>query len=277
MGRGNVFTSGDRIDEQSFADAHRDVGTPTFQLAYPRRGVWSGQNQLGVELPFELNAQNLQTIFKMDEWGFPEVWTISLGIALPKPLVIGQIFDVVAEINFGAGGITQSFECDWVEGTIFSLPMNAINVRARWTPRAVIAGVLPPEGIRVSTLVARGALRHARATLTNFMGLLPVGNSLQGFDIPPTFPPIPAFAKSLVVVPTNPGDAASLYSAASSLQFLMNDNTAVPAPILTVPGNFLGPTASFKVPIPATARYFTFTNGGAAPVSGEFIWNLFDE
>jgi len=51
----------------------------------------------------------------------------------------------------------------------------------------------------------------------------------------------------------------------------------VPASILTVPGTFLGPTTSFKVPIPATARYFTFHNGGAAPVSGNLIWNLFDE
>jgi hypothetical protein len=78
-------------------------------------------------------------------------------------------------------------------------------------------------------------------------------------------------------VPTLPGDAANLYAAGSYLQFLLNENSVVPAPILTAPGTFLGPTASFKVPIPATARYWTFHNGGAAPVNANFIWNLFDE
>ena len=273
--RGQMITSGDRLDESAFADAKRDHGTSVVQLAYPRQGVWSGQNQLGVELPFELDANRMQTIFKMDEWGFPEVWTVSLGIALPKPLIANQIFDVIAEVNFGAGGIVQTFDCDWVEGTIFSLPMNAINVRAKWSPRAIIAGVLPPEGIRISTLIARGAIRHARATLTNFMGGLAVGSDLVDFGN--NYQPIPAFAKSVVVTPTNFGDSLNLYAAGSYLQFLMNESTAVPLPILTVPGNLLGPTASFKVPIPATARYFTFHNGGVAPVSGNFIWNLFDE
>jgi len=278
--RGRVITSGDRLDESSMAEARRDTGTPVVQLAYPRQGVWSGKNQLGVELPFELDANRMQTIFKMDEWGFPEVWTISLGIALPTPLIQNQIFDVVAEVSFGAGGIAQTFECDWVEGTIFSLPMNAVNVRARWSSRAIIAGVLPPEGIRISTIIARGAIRHARATITAFMGNLAVGSDFVDFNN--HFPPIPAFAKSVTVVPTLPGDAANLYNAASYLQFLMNEDTAVPLPILTVPGALgaiplLGPTASYKVPIPATARYFTFHNGGGAPVSANFIWNLFDE
>lgn len=274
----SLITSGDRLDESMFAEARRDQKTPHVALAYPRQGVWSGKNQLGVELPFSLDSERMQTIFKMDEWGFPEVWTISLALQLPVDLTEGQIFDIVGEINFGSGGIMQSFEVDWVEGTIFCLPMNAVNVRAKWSPRAVIEGVLPPDGIRVSTIVSRGSIRHARATLTNFMGSLPVGEFFRNtFVVPNIFLPIPAFAKSVVVVPTGPADAAPLYDSDSSLRFLMNNNTAVPATILTVPGNFLGPTTSFKVPIPATARYFTFFNGGEVPVSGQFIWNLFDE
>lgn len=271
----SIITSGDRIEQQMFKDARRDVGTPEVTFAYPRKGVWSGDNQLGVELPFELDANNQQTIFKMDEWGFPQVWTISLGIELPKALIQGQIFDVVAQVSFGSGGIIQDFEVDWVEGTIFSLPLNAINVRARWSSRALIAGIFPPKGIRISTLIAKGALRHARATFTSFFGNLDPGESVIGFGN--VFQPIPAFAKSVVVTPVGPGDAALLYDPASSLSFFMNENTAVPANILNIPGDLLGPTASFKVPIPATARYWSFTNGGAEPVSGNLIWNLFDE
>lgn len=276
MRNGYPMTSGDRLDQAAFAAARQDSGTPTVQLAHPRQGVWSGKNQLGVELPFELDANRMQTVFKMDEWGFPEVWTISLGITVP-PLVLNQLFDVSAEINFGAGGITQTFECDWVEGTIFSLPMNAINVRAKINSLAFLAGVPPPDGIRISTLVSRGGIRHARATKTDFMGNLAVGANYVTLGAPPFFAPIPAFARSVIVTPTNPGDAANLYNAASYLQFLVNEQTAIPAPIQTIPGNLLGPTTSFKIPIPATARYFTFHNGGGAPVSGQFIWNLFDE
>jgi hypothetical protein len=272
--RGNVMTSGDRIEQQMFKDARRDVGIPQVNISYPRTGSWSGDNQLGVELPFQLDANRMQTIFKMDEWGFPQVWTVSLGLSLPKPLIQGQIFDVTAQVSFGSGGIVQEFDVDWVEGTMFSLPMNAVNIRARWSDRAFIEGIAPPDGIRISALIAHGGLRHARATFTNFFGLLPVGQSVT---FGASFQPIPAFAKSVIVVPATPGDAANLYAAGSSLSFLMNDNTAAPAYILNVPGTFLGPTSSFKVPIPATARYWTFTNGGVAPASGELIWSLFDE
>jgi hypothetical protein len=275
---GSIITKGDRIDQQMFADAKRDVGYPTVNVAHPRTGVWSGKNQLGVELPFELDANNRQTIFKMDEWGFPKVWTVSLGIELPKALKQGQIFDVVAIVNFGSGGIMQEFEVDWVVGTVFSLPMNAINVRARWSDRALIEGVQPPEGIRVSTLIAQYGLRHARATFTNFFGNLDGGDSVIVPGVPPFFQPIPAFAKSVMITPVAAADAAALYSAGSSLSFFQNDNTAVPAFIQTVPGDLLGPTVGFKVPIPATARYWTFTNGvGNASVSGNVIWTLFEE
>jgi hypothetical protein len=279
----SILTSSDRLDEASFAENRREHGTPMVQLAHPRNGVWSGKNQLGVELPFSLDANRMQTIFKLDEWGFPEVWTISLGLALPTELTAGQVFDIVGEVSFGAGGVTQQFEVDWVEGTMFSLPMNAVNVRARWSDFATINGIQPPEGIRVSTVISKGSLRHARATLTNYMGGggangIPAGTFfVNTFTAPPTFLPIPAFAKSVVVLPRAPADAANLYIAASSLQFLTDNNTAAPAVILGVPGNFLGPTASFKVPIPATSRYFTFFNGGAAPASATFVWNLFDE
>jgi hypothetical protein len=277
---GSVITGGDRIDQQMFADAKRDMGYPTVNVAHPRTGVWSGKNQLGVELPFELDANNRQTIFKMDEWGFPKVWTVSLGIELPKALKQGQIFDVVAIVNFGSGGIMQEFEVDWVVGTVFSLPMNAINVRARWSDRALIEGVQPPEGIRVSTLIAQYGLRHARATFTNFFGNLAGDDSVVVPNPPgaPIFQAIPAFAKSVIVTPATPGDAAAIYAAGSSLSFFQNDNTAVPSFIQSVPGDLLGPTIGFKVPIPATARYWTFTNGaGNPPATGNVIWTLFDE
>lgn len=276
--RGNILLD-PRVDDQAVQNARRDNGTPTVQLAYPRKGIWSGQNQLGVELPFELDSSRMQTIFKMDEWGFPEVWTLSLALALPKQLVQNQIFDIIGEVSFGSGGIVQTFEVDWVVGTVFSLPMNAVNVRARWSDLATIKGVLPPEGIRVSVIISRGGIRHARATKTNYFGPLAAGESVSDpFSVPRTFLPIPPFAKSVVVQPRTLAAAAGLYAADASLQFLESNFVAIPSPVSVAPGNMLGPTTSFKVPVPANARYWTIT-AGAAPIpdGGTLIWNLFDE
>jgi hypothetical protein len=276
--RGNILLD-PRVDDQAVQNARRDHGTPTVQLAYPRKGIWSGQNQLGVELPFELDASRMQTIFKMDEWGFPEIWTLALSVTLPKDLVQNQIFDIVGEVSFGSGGIVQTFEVDWVVGTVFSLPMNAVNVRARWSDLATFKGVLPPEGIRVSVIISRGGIRHARATKTSsFLPLGAGGSAVNPFTVPVTFVPIPPFAKSVVVQPRTLAAAAGLYAADASLQLLESNFTAIPSPVSVVPGNLLGPTTSFKVPIPANARYWTIT-AGAAPIpdGGSLLWNLFDE
>lgn len=278
-----------RVDEAALQDAHRDNATPLVQLGHPRKGVWSGKNQLGVELPFELDAQRMQTIFKMDEWGFPEVWTLSLAVRsseLPTngqtqgtvKLGAGQAFDIIGEISFGAGGIVQTFEVDWVEGTIFSLPMNAINVRARWSALATFFGIAPPPDVRVSVIASRGGIRHARATKTDsFNEVVPAGAFLGG-ALP--FSPIPAFAKSLVLVNGSLGVATDLYNANTILQFFLNESkVGGNLDVVSIPGNFLGPTTSFKVPIPANARFWSILNAGPAPISigASAIWNLFDE
>lgn len=276
-----------RVEAEAIQAERRDHGVPTVQLTHPRKGVWSGKNQLGVELPFQLDANRMQTIFKMDEWGFPEVWTVSLSVTVPE-LVQGQFFDVEAEVNFGAGGIVQTFELDLVDGTIFSIPMNAINVRARWSDLATIQGVLPPDNVRISALVSRGGQRHARATKTSFFGAIAAGDTFKNnFPLiamppgPPIYIPIPAFAKSATVTPSTAANAALIYAATCELWFMANDNTAVPSIIQTIPGNFLGPTV--RVPIPANARFWTIKNGAGAPMTagpaanaGSVIWNLFD-
>jgi len=273
-----------RVDEEALLSARRDTGNKVVQLAYPRKGVWSGNNQLGVELPFQIDANLEQTVFKMDEWGFPQIWTIALSVFVPD-LKVGQFFDVIGEISYGSGGVVQTFDVDWVDGTVFSLPMNAINVRAKWSELATIGGIFPPPGVRISVIASRGSIRHARATKTQFFGEIAAGATVQNtFVAPPVFPGIPTFAKSVVVTASTAAGAALLYAASTELWFLGNDNTGVPAVLQVVPGNMLGPTTSFKVPIPANARYWTIFNGAGVPIplgpalnAGSLIWNLFDE
>jgi hypothetical protein len=121
-------------------------------------------------------------------------------------------------------------------------------------------------------IAARGSIRHARATRSIPFNADPV----VGPPFPVPLVPIPTFAKSVTLVPIRIGDAATLYAGTFFLQFFPNvDPTSGPA--LTVPGNLLGPTTSFKVPIPALARYVRVVNTGAAAAEGNLIFNLFDE
>lgn len=273
IGRRDTVLLDTRIDDAALLAEQRDTGHQIVQLAEPRKGVWSGNNQLGVELPFTPDAQREQTIFKMDEWGMPQVWTISLAFILERDLTVDEVFDATAEVLFGAGGVQQSFECDWVVGTVFSLPTNAVNIRARWNDLAAIAGIGPPEGARLSVQIARGSIRHARATKTIVFNAptVPAG---------PPFPTpgirIPSFAKSVIVAPFTAAGSALMYAATFFLQFLPSIDAASNS-VLTVPGNLLGPTTSFKVPIPALSHYVRVINTAGTPIDGNLIFNLFDE
>lgn len=262
----------DRVDEAAAQFARAD-DIPKVQLAYPRQGVWSGANQLGVELPFVLNTETPQTILKLDEWGFPEVWTVSLSVVLPpQGLVDGQFFDCTAEISMGSGGIVQSFDVDWVDGTVFALPMNALNIRARWNDAAAAFGIIPPDGVKVSALLSRGAPARSRATVSKFFILLHLGEATSTASAIP-HDLIPRFSKSLQIVPIGPADGGTLYSANFEVSFFTNKITT--NPIMTMNGQFLGP--SIKVPIPAGARYYGVKINGTASAAGWAIFNLFDE
>jgi hypothetical protein len=257
----------DRLAQAAKKFANAD-SVQKIQLAYPRTGVWSGSNQLGVELPFDPNTDHAQTILKMDEWGMPQIWTVSLGVRFEHELVDGEFFDCTAEIDFGSGGMIQSFDVDWVDGTQLSLPCNFINVRARWNDLARFLGLGVPGGVKVSVLVSQFAPAHTRATFSRFF-ILPGGASS-----PLPHDKIPRFAKSLQVLPINPADSATLYGANFEVQFFAN--TTSMNPVLTVTGTFLGP--SVKIPIPPFARYWGVTTSAGAPgTAGWLIFNLFDE
>jgi hypothetical protein len=260
-----------RVEEQALLRARVNRGTPSVQLAYPRQGPWSGNNQLGVELPFQPDNTGIQTVLKMDEWGFPEVWTISLGLRINDPMETlddpTEFFDATAFVDFGIGGIQQTVEVDWVDGTVFSVPMNAINVRARWNDIGLFLGLLPPPGVNISVQIAKGATRHARATRSQLFSVAAGATD--------AFRPIPPFAKSVILVPRTAASAAAIYAATTELEF--HANTSGATPVLTVLGSQLGPTVSFKVPIPALSRFWRIVNGGVVAFSGTAIWNLFEE
>ena len=271
MGDNVILIDNARLLERAGELADQDK-TPKVQIAYARKGAWSGDNNLGYEVPFKLNTQSPQGILSMPEYGFPEVWTISLGIRLEHELEDGQFFDCVAEIDFGSGGIMQTFEMDWVDGAVFSLPMNVLNVRARWNDVAAALGFGGPDGIQVSVILSRGSPARSRATKSDPFVLTHEPESISTSS-PIPHKKIPRFAKSAQVLPLTDADAAIVYGANFDLQFFANQATATP--VLTIPGNFLAP--GVKVPIPPFARYYGVTINGTQSTSGWVLFNLFDE
>jgi hypothetical protein len=137
----------------SIADDRRQPIVARVAPVIPRTGAWSGDNQLGGVVPFQRNARATQTILKMDEWGPPELWTISLCIN-ERPASDLFLFDVEAEINFGVGGATQTLKCDWNVGTQVTVVMNAVNVIARY--RGVSIGIAE-DSMKLSVQIGRGA------------------------------------------------------------------------------------------------------------------------
>lgn len=124
-----------------------------------RVGAWSHGNQLGQRQFLNAGASlsedavnARQNILKLEEWGFPEVWTISLGIEFRGSDPSAEAANYQAEIVFGSGGATETVIIDWIRGTSISLPMNAVEVNCLYDSSAIA-----DNGVSVQVLLSRGA------------------------------------------------------------------------------------------------------------------------
>ena len=141
--------------------------------APPGRMAWSGSNNLGNVIDFAPDANGRQTILKLDEWGPPEMWTLTLGIDHPgdwsdynnPPGSNLYNFEAIAIIEFGSGGATQTVEVDWIAGTEISLPMNAVSVICEYDEIFDTLTMLPPPGLRLSAMIGRGVGRSKFAPI----------------------------------------------------------------------------------------------------------------
>jgi hypothetical protein len=174
-----------RTLENSIAAPQRS-GVPPVAPVIPSSGWWTGNNQLGNEVAFAPDTNNRQTILKLEEWGPPEVWTVSLF--LTHEIEAFNAFDVTAELDFGAGGATQIVQMDWVNGAQISVPMNAIDVIATFKNVDITT---IGSGIRLGVQVGRGRRAGcAVPTLTMLDNVFLAANNVF-----PELVEIPAFAK----------------------------------------------------------------------------------
>jgi hypothetical protein len=175
----------------------------------PRAGGWSGDNQLGYQAKYGPDKRGTQTILKLDEWGPPDVWTISLS--LEQKFAASDGVGVVARIGFGAGGSTQVIHMDWANGAQISLPMNAINVQAVFRDVDVTT---EGRGLSLGVQLARGRRggnQPPRYTIAERL-VVDVGTS-------PVFE-LPAFASAVYVQPITLADAPDVFSASCALRLV---------------------------------------------------------
>jgi len=168
------------------------MGAPLVAPVIPRNGGWSGDNQLGALAKYSPDNRGRQTILKLDEWGPPEVWTVSLYVNQQLRSFSG--FSISAEINFGAGGGTQVLEIDWVNGAQISVPMNAVNVIARFEN---VDAADEGAGLQLGVQLARGSRGGIHSPVRTIAENITVASLAQS----PTFE-IPKFARTLYAVST---------------------------------------------------------------------------
>jgi hypothetical protein len=221
---------------------------------YQKHGPWTGNSHLGQVFQFPLRNNASVTLLRLEEWGFPEVWTVALGIDISalRTVAISQL-RVIGHIVAGVGGSSQQFDVNWNNGTVFSMPMNALTVSATIEPTTIPVNQSLPLSVTISR-GPRGGCSWPSLTRTPTL-------VAAGADSP--YEVIPAFAKRVELVASN--DAANLYNVASYLQFSGNPNGVGDA-IGRLPTNSLL-LAQDGLAIPGEARSVSFHNG-----SGAGIW-----
>lgn len=210
-----------------------------------KTGPWSRSPNLGISRLFAPSANNEQTILKLDEWGFPRVWSAMLGLKFRDiPVGVGNGFSIIARVIAGAGGSTQEFEVDWRQGMTFQTVMNAINIIALYDETADI-----PSDLELT--VTLGHLRLTSALPTRSYRQLTSSPRLR----------IPPFATSLTLSNVFPTGApfGSIFDATSTIFF----HTAAPAApaIQTFTGAEL--LAFRRLPIPNGACFISITTSVA--------------
>lgn len=264
------------FDDQFERRAHEIQRTPSsvnaVNVISAKTGPWTGNNNLGIERSFAPDSNNRQTILKLPEWGFPEMWTLCLGLIFdpnqwnPAP-GLTPAFDVTAVIEFGGGGCIQTVECDWINGCAISLPMNAVNVIAQYNFDDVNEGTdpsQPPLDLRLRANIVRNQFGTPIAPIRTFKNEILTGLTIN----------LPPFARRMKVVPSRTLEASIVpfYQQSGVILFQSgvdgNNGLAVQMNLfsqlvetMSVADGTIGPPA--WIDVPTGARSVRFAPGGA--------------
>jgi hypothetical protein len=240
-------------------------------------GIWSNNNNFGFEIPFGSGSNNRERIINLPEWGEPAVWTISLGIDYSEtawPPSADQGFEVIAEVSYGTGGATETALMDWIQGTTFSVPMNAISINAYWSfPGDEGFEPTPPNDVKLRVLLARGNVATGLpptkfAPLLN--GLLEVTVDNDDIADPPAR--IPKFGRKLFLAPLTSDDYTDITTSTNFVRFFSGPDVGGSA----ATGTFrIDPAALLEgIVVPPFSKYVTVENVGGGGGGAEARLNF---
>lgn len=229
-------------------------GAAVTSIVPQRQGPWSGSNSLGISQPFQPAANNQQTILKLDEWDFPQVWSLMLSIDMPDTDT-GQ-FAVIAKIRNGVGGFTDEFEMDWTLGTSITLCANAINVIAAYED---VVGTIP-DGVRLNVLASKRPLDGTAPTRTVRFSIAAGDSAVVR---------IPKYAKNVRFIE---GVSTLFFTATTTMLFTYGTAGGGTAAAWT--GATLLTQHFNNVPIVGSAKGLAILNGGGSTINFQAIFEL---
>lgn len=241
-----------------------------FSLPPRNSPLWSGNNELGRETEFAPDSNNRQLILKLEEWGEPMVWTTMLGlIYTPVNLAGLGFYNVIAEVAAGAGGAVQEFEVDWVEGTTFSCPMNALTVTAKFEQIAGTTLEVPPD-LRLRATVGRKPLSNAASPTRTL-----ISDTAPAASFSPVSTLIPKFARRVTPIATFAGGGVFSQPYIAGISYAWQSNPSAPSSIGSFTGvDFLAGFGSNGIPIPPAARAITLVNGSGLDQHVAYVFHL---
>lgn len=235
------------------------AGAKPVNIVRLKQGPWTGNPQLGIQQDFAPNSNNEQTILKMDEWGMPQRWQVTLGMTFEDELGAG-VFDVTALINFGAGGVTQTLEVDWENGVSFPLTFNSVNIIARYGNATVF-----PNDLKLRAHLGlysggpnTGARQHTAFSVGN-------GGGQQIIRIP-------FFARRFRVVSTTAAAPTDVFDAAVAYRTFFDLSGTVLGQSLN--GTQMAGLLEAGIPIVSGSRYLEIRNSSASAINGHVIWDM---
>jgi hypothetical protein len=238
-------------------------------------GIWTDNNNFGFSIPFGPQRSNRERIINLPEWGEPTVWTVSLGIDFSENAWPGteRGFEIIAEVAYGVGGATETVEVDWLAGTTFSVPMNAISINAFWACPDTASAASPPDDVKLRVLLARGN-RGGGLPPSKFAPLLDGEPYVTLVDdaIAEPFARIPKFSKRLFPAPLNGDDLTGLLGSNNFIRFFSAPDTATAVATGAFPID--APLLRSGVVVPAFSKYVTIENVGGGSGAAEVQLNF---
>lgn len=250
------------FDDQFERRAHEKTRTPSannaINIVPAKQGPWSGNNNLGTERAFAPDENNRQTILKLPEWGFPQVWSVMLDLKSTDTDFTD--FDVTAEVEVGSGGALEILDLDWNRGTSFSVVTNALNIIASYSNTTDL-----PDDLRLTARVGQYPL-YGQAPTRTFKVLQPTTGTFIQL--------VPRYAKAINFLSNFSGAGVDIFDSGVEIRFLGNPgNVATLKAFITGPNLLTRYTGRMIIP-GGTNAIAIFNPNFIQPLSCTMVFEL---